>query len=141
MRSGPPPRAPQARPDPAALLDAHPHELSDALAIDRLERVEGQEPPVHVVEEELRLRIVPAVPGRRLREVVRSEGEELRVPRDLVRRQGGAWDLDHRADLVVEADALALHDVLRDGLERDPLDLEPVHMPDEGDHDLWVDVD
>ena len=42
-----------------------------------------------------------------LGEVVRAEGEELRVGGDLAGGEAGAWQLDHRADAeVVLAEAL-----------------------------------
>src|SRR5437879_2898912 len=55
--------------DSSTLLDAGAHELADALAVQGLERIEGEDPPFHEVQEELALRVVTAVRERRLREI------------------------------------------------------------------------
>src|SRR5258708_5748039 len=61
----------------AAALDADPHQLANALAIDRHERIGRQDAARRVGAEEAR-RIVTADAERRLREVVGAEREELR---------------------------------------------------------------
>ncbi len=86
--------------DLPAFLDTHPHELADTFAIQRLEGIEGQDSPVHEIEEELAFRVVTGISKRGLREIVRPEGEELRVLRDLVRRESCPRELDHRPEFV-----------------------------------------
>src|SRR2546430_8131449 len=99
--------------DSSTLLDAGAHELADALAVQGLERIEGEDPPFHEVQEELALRVVTAVPERRLREIVRPEGEELRVSGNRIGGECGPRKLDHRPQLVGARAALALPDLLR----------------------------
>src|SRR3989442_9239749 len=79
----------EVRTDLPALLHAHPHELPDALAVQRLERVKRQDASFHEIEEELAFRVVPAISERGLREIVRPEGEELRMLRNFIRGEGG----------------------------------------------------
>src|SRR3989441_13269142 len=112
----------EIRADFAPAPDAHPQQLAHALAIVRLEGIVRQDALLDVVEQELGLRVVAAVPHRRLGEVVRPERQELRVPSDLVGDEGGPRDLDHCAELVGDRNALSLHDALRLRFERLPLD-------------------
>src|SRR5438093_13609408 len=58
--------------DSSTFLDAGAHELADALAVQGLERIEGEDHPLHEVQEELALRVGSAVPERRLREIDRK---------------------------------------------------------------------
>src|SRR2546427_5879393 len=125
----------------ATLSDAYPHELTDPVAVDCLERVARENPLLDVIEEELWLRVIAAVPHRGLGQIVRPEREEFGVPGDLVRDEGGPRDLDHRAELVVHGDPLPVHDALRlllEGLSFDPQLLGQAHQRD---HDLRADVD
>src|SRR5216110_2908619 len=122
--------------DSSTFLDAGPHKLADALAVQGLERIEGENPPFYEVQEELALGVVPAVPERRLREIVRPEGEELGMSGNRIGRECGPRKLNHGPELVSDRDALALHDLLRLPLEGFPLDLEFVHMARERDHDF-----
>src|SRR3989475_5229679 len=131
----------EIRADFAPALDAHPHQLAHALAVNRLERVVRQDALLDVVEQELGLRVVAAIPHRRLREVVRPEREELRVPGDLVGDEGGPRDLDHGAELVGDRNALPLHDALRLRFERLPLDPQLLREADQRDHDFRPDID
>jgi len=66
-------------------LDPDPHQVADAVLIEHLERVPLEHAVLEVEGEELSLRVVARHPERRLREVVRAEGEEVRHLRDLVR--------------------------------------------------------
>ena len=50
----------EARPRRAALLDGHAHELADALDVERLERVGGQDPALDVGQQEAALGVVAA---------------------------------------------------------------------------------
>src|SRR5207253_9497904 len=68
--------------------------------------IEGQDSPIHEIEEELAFRVVTGISKRRLREIVRPEGEELRVLRDLVRRERCPRELDHRPEFVGYGNAL-----------------------------------
>src|SRR5947209_19590617 len=61
------------------------HEPADARLVDRLERAAVDDLPIEVHRDELRLGIVAAEPERGLRQVVRTEREEVGVPRDRVR--------------------------------------------------------
>src|SRR3989454_7355718 len=125
----------------ATLSDAYPHELTDPVAVDCLERVARENPLLDVIEEELWLRVIAAVPHRGLGQIVRPEREEFGVPGDLVRDEGGPRDLDHRAELVVHGDPLPVHDALRlllEGLSFNPQLLGQAHQRD---HDLRANVD
>src|SRR5438552_16135173 len=109
--------------DSSTFLDAGAHELADALAVQGLERIEGEDPPFHEVQVELALRVVTAVPERRLREIVRPEGEELRVSGNRIGGECVPRKLDHRPELVVDGGALALLDLLRLPHDGFPLDV------------------
>jgi hypothetical protein len=74
----------------AAPLDADPHQVADAVLVDRLERVALEHSVLEVEGEELALGVVARHPERRLGEVVRAEGEEVCDLGDLVGPQSGA---------------------------------------------------
>jgi len=74
----------QVRLHPASTLDRDPHQVADAADVDRFERVLLQNAVLEVVRQELPLRIVAGETKSRLRQVVRPEGEEVGVARDLV---------------------------------------------------------
>ena len=84
--------------------------------------------------------VVAAEAEGHLGQVVGAEREELGLLGDLVGRQGGAGDLDHGADQVVDLDARLLHDLLGDGdgplLEEGEL----LDRADQRDHDLGEDL-
>src|SRR6185369_10770269 len=71
--------------DRPTLLGTDPHQLADAVAVDRGERVVPQDPPVDVGREEGPLGVVPGDADRGLRQVVGAEAEEVGVGGDLVR--------------------------------------------------------
>src|SRR2546427_556579 len=96
-----------ARPPPP--LDADPHQLANALRVEDAERVSSHELPLEVEREEL-AHVVAAVAVGELGQVVRPEREEAGVARDLIRRQGRAGHLDHRADAVRDTDPRFLQD-------------------------------
>src|SRR2546422_5108235 len=125
----------------ATLSDAYPHELTDPVAVDCLERVARENPLLDVIEEELWLRVIAAVSHRSLREVVRPEGEEFGVAGDFVRDESGPRDLNHRAELVVHGDPLPVHDALRLLLEGLSFDSQLLGQAYQRDHDLRADVD
>src|SRR5882672_5666800 len=87
----------------ATLGHSDAHQAAHALLVDRLERVAGQDLLLQVADDESPLRVVAREAERGLRQVVGAEGEELRLLRDLARRQSGARDLDHGAELVGHA--------------------------------------
>src|SRR5438309_6899144 len=51
----------EGRTDLPALLHAHPHELPDALAVQRLERVKRQDASFHEIDEDLAFGVVQAI--------------------------------------------------------------------------------
>src|SRR5206468_6094502 len=83
-------------------LDADAHEVADAVLVEHLERVPLEDSVLEVVREELAFGVVAREAERRLREVVRAEGEEVRLRRDLVGAQRGARELDHRPAQVLD---------------------------------------
>ena len=70
-------------------LHGDPHQVADAFAIERLERVPLEHAVLEVVRQELALGVVAREAERRLRQVVRAEGEEVRDPGDLVGANAG----------------------------------------------------
>ena len=109
--------------------------LADARDVQRLERVDRQDLLIDVFRHE-RADVVAREAEGHLRQVVGAERKELGLDGDLVGRQGGAGNLDHRADRVVDLDAGLLHELVgdRDGSlleERQLLD-----RADQGNHDL-----
>ena len=122
-----------------AALDADFHQLADAAAIDTHEGVFRPDLGVQVVGDELR--VVAGQSEGRLGQVVRPEGEELRLFRDFVGGQRGARQFDHRADLVVHLHArLPLHGPRRPAYDLG-LQAQFVDVADQGDHDLGDGLD
>ena len=64
-----------------AAFDRDPHQLADALLVERRERIVRQDAILEIAGEELALRVVAREPERRLRQVVRAEREEVGVAR------------------------------------------------------------
>ena len=83
-------------------LDRDPHEVADPVLVEHLERVPLEDAVLEVVREELALRVVAREAERRLREVVRPEGEEVGLLGDLVGAQRSARELDHRPAEVLD---------------------------------------
>src|SRR5581483_8415322 len=79
-------------------LDRDPHQAADAVLVEYLERVPLEHAVVQVAREELPFGVVTRDAERRLRQVVRTEGEEIRVLGDLAGAHARARQLDHRAD-------------------------------------------
>src|SRR5204863_1073285 len=69
----------------AAALDPDTHQIAHSALVERLERVALEHALLEVVGEELALGVVAGKTERRLGEVVRPEGEEVRLAGDLVR--------------------------------------------------------
>src|SRR3546814_10266843 len=80
-------------------------QFADALDIDADERVGRIDALVDIGRQEAS-GIVAAHPERGLRQIVGPEREERGRIGDLARLQGGARQLDHRADEVIEAPVL-----------------------------------
>ena len=91
-----------------ATLDRDPHQLADALDVERLERVLLEHAVLEVMRQELALGVVAREAERRLREVVRPEGEEVGLLGDLVGADAGPWELDHRSAEVLDLGRLLL---------------------------------
>src|SRR5439155_1394434 len=87
-------------------LDGAPLQVADPAPVERLERVPLEHAVLEVAGQELALSVVAREAERRLREVVRAEGEEVRVLGDLVGADAGARELDHRPDEVLHRLAL-----------------------------------
>ena len=121
-----------------AEADSHLHELAYADLVEFSERIVLEDLRVVVSAEEL-ARVVAAEAVSHLREVVRTEAEEIGVLRDFVGGESRSRDLDHRADLVFELGACRL-DLGVGGLDDEILDvLELFDFADERDHDLGTD--
>src|SRR5580693_9718111 len=118
----------------APALDGDPHELADALLIDRRERGALDDSHVDVLRNDPRFDVVAREAQGGLREVVSPEGEELRVPGDLARHEARARELDHRADAEVATDRKAL--LLADPQHQIARQLELADVGNERDHDL-----
>ena len=66
------------------------HEISHPTLVERLERIRREDLFVEVVGEKPLLRVVAREAERRLRQVVQSEAEEIRLGCDLIRAYTGA---------------------------------------------------
>ena len=103
-------------PDLAAAGDADFHEFADAIAIDRDERIDFQNPLADIgAEEACGVVAADAVCG--LGQVVGAEREELRGLRHVAGHQARAGKLDHRTNLIGELLAGLLHHRLRGGVD------------------------
>ena len=122
-----------------AELDSHLHQLADADRIETGERI-GLVDLVRVVCGQELACVVAREAERHLRQVVRTEAEELRFLRDLVCGERRARDLDHRADFVVKLDVRRLDDLVS-RLDNDIFDeLHFLRLARERDHDLGNDI-
>src|SRR4030065_216528 len=97
-------------PTPAPKPDGHFHHLSPPLLVDAGEGILRQDVLLQVFHQDPRLGVVARDAVGRLSQIVRAEREEFGITGNLIRRQSGARDLDHRAELVVDLSALFLHD-------------------------------
>ena len=119
----------------ATELAGHLHELADAVDVQVLERVVLVNLRIVVRAEELRCVVTAEAEGH-LRQVVRAEAEEVRLLGDLVGRERGARDLDHRADVVLHVHASIFNQRVRRA-DNDVLDeLELLALADQRDHDV-----
>jgi len=115
-------------------LDQAPH----AVGVEDRERVVRQNSRVTVRVEEHPC-VVAADAERRPGEVVRSEREEVGHLRDLAGGEGGAGQLDHRADAVVDREAGFGQHLVGDGLDALPYAGQLGPGRHERDHDLRLD--
>ena len=99
----------------AALLTCGLNELPDAGLVERLERINVEQFTFEIVRQE-RVDVVTAKAERQLRQIIRSEAEEVSDLGDFVRGERGARNLDHRADWDVESVGISLG--LADFIER-----------------------
>ena len=118
--------------------DGLQNERTDAGLVDRLERVVGEQALLQVRNEEARLGVVATHAEGGLGEVVRAEGKELGVDRDLAGGECGPRQLDHRAEEVRHVDAGLLHDFLGDPFEEAAQALQLALETDQWDHHLRV---
>ena len=112
-------------------LDRDPHQVADAVLVEHLERVPLEDPVLEVEGEELALGVVPREAERGLGQVVRPEGEEVGLPRDLVGSKCRSRELDHRAAEVLDRRLLG-----RDALGELAEPRELLAEADERVHDL-----
>ena len=129
----------QVRAGRAAGLDSHSHERPNAGLIKGGKGIFRQDLLVNVLQQEALLSIITRDAEGHLRQVVGAEGEELRHLGDLAGGQGRARDLDHRAELIVDINALFRHDLLGLVQEGRLLNLQLVDMRGQRDHDLGLD--
>src|SRR4051812_25880941 len=118
------------------LLGTDPHQRAHPVDVDRLERRDPEDPLLQVRREEGGLDVVAGEAPGGLGEVVGAEGEEVGGLGDLPGRDGGPGQLDHRADQVLDVDALALADLVADALGLLADQLELLHRVDQRDHDF-----
>src|SRR6476469_376048 len=85
----------------AAAGDTDLHEFTDAIAIDRDERIDFQNSLAAIGAEEAR-GVVAADTVSGLGQVVGAEREDLRVLRDVAGHQARARQFDHRTNLIRE---------------------------------------
>src|SRR5207237_2764116 len=87
------------RPGLAAARNTDLHQLADAVAIDRDERIDLQDSLRDVSAEESGGVIAADAIGR-LRQIVGAERKELRRLGDVASHEAGARQFDHGADLI-----------------------------------------
>ena len=134
----------------AAVLCGHADELADAVAVERLEGVDGKDfhlafdawllQAIDVFEQELAFGVVAAEAKGGLGQVVGAEAEEVGDGRDLAGGQGGTRQFDHGAELVLDGGTGLGGDLFGDGLKLATHFLQLVDMADEGDHDLGMEL-
>ena len=113
------------------------HQLADSLLIEHLERVVRQNAGLDVERQEPP-GVVAGEPERRLGEVVGPEREELRLPGDGVRGEGGAGQLDHRTDETRHRPPFGVEHLLRHPADNLGLTPELLDRRHEGHHHLDV---
>src|SRR6266568_4321758 len=89
----------------ASQFASHLDQFADAVLIKRDERIVGEDVVVDIERQELAGIVTRHTEGR-LGQVVGAEREEFGFDRYFVSRQGGARQFDHRADQVLDLDAV-----------------------------------
>src|SRR5260221_9450522 len=106
----------EVRPRLPAARDRPENELAHSFLVKSVEGVLRQNPETMLVDilgEEV-TGVIAGERHRHLCQVVRAEGEELRFPGDPPRQQGGARNLDHRADRIADPGTLLAENALTD---------------------------
>jgi len=98
----------------------------------------GQDLALHVLEQELALRIVARETKGHLRQVVGAKGKELGVLGQFARRDGPSRRFNHRAELVVDLHALFGHHFLGHAFQHFALEPQLVDVGHQRDHHLDV---
>ena len=120
--------------------NSHLHKAAYAYGVKLLERVGLEDLGVVIGLKEL-AGVVAAEAVGHLGEVVRAEAEELRLLGDIARRESGARDLYHRADLVFHLYA-GCCDLRVCGFNNDILNiLKLLGVAGKRDHNLRSDCD
>eukprot|EP00756_Hemistasia_phaeocysticola_P023301 Hpha_TRINITY_DN15885_c0_g10::TRINITY_DN15885_c0_g10_i3::g.189512::m.189512 len=123
------------------LLHGHAQQLAHTLLVQHLEGVLLVDALLDVVLQEAS-RVVPRETTAHLRQVVRSEREELRLLRNLVGSHAGTRDLDHGPHDVVEVAHPALRNDTLAHLDAPLLhDGQLLDLAHKGDHDLRADLE
>ncbi len=122
----------------ASLFDTDLHQCSDARLIDALERILREDLVLEVIGEEC-ADVVTRETKCCLREIVRAEGEEIRVFRNFIRGQRRAGQLDHRADEILDLHLLLCHHLVRDAADNGFLIGKLVGVPNKRHHDFRQD--
>ena len=107
--------------------------------VDRRERILLEDLLVLVDPQEL-ADVVAREAERHLRQVVGAEREELRFLRDLIGGHRAARHLDHRADQILDLDALRLHRLGGDAIDDRLLIAQLLHEADQRNHDFRDDL-
>ena len=116
----------------------HFDQLADTLLIQVSEWIALKDLLLIVIRQET-ARIITGETKGHLREVIGTEGEELRLLRDLIGQQCRSWDLDHRTDLIGHRPITVCDDPIG-GLRNDLLDKAQLCLiADQRDHDLRFD--
>mmetsp|Transcript_69740 Transcript_69740/g.153830 ORF Transcript_69740/g.153830 Transcript_69740/m.153830 type:complete len:399 (+) Transcript_69740:474-1670(+) len=125
-------------PGRTATLHCGAHQLANAVHIDRVKRVARQDATVHILRQELGLRIIAADAKRHLRQIVGAKAEELGHGCQLARLQRATGHLDHGANLVRDLDALGRLHAVSGGAQDGNLVLQLVEDAHQGHHQLGV---
>ena len=118
----------EIRTDASPKFNRHPHDFPHSLYVEGRERIIGENALLQVMKKESRFSVVPGDPEYRLRQIVRSEREEISRRRNFVRCEGRPRDLDHRPELIRYLLLLFLHHFQRLGFHQLTLGLELVHV-------------
>src|SRR5215203_5530724 len=96
----------------AAPLCANSHQLPDTISIEHLKRIVLYDLSFDIVWQET-AGVVSTQTKRRLRQVVCTKREKLRMSRNTIRHQRCAWQLDHGADEILDRHSMFAHHLAR----------------------------